>query len=113
LKTIDQEVDMAAGEAKRGTMPGLIVLNIVMFLVIVAGLAYIGLSRPTLDDRATQEAREAVHFKQEPIVAPSMRPDPNTSDDIMLNNPINRSGTVSGASVSGNESGGSTLNTTK
>lgn len=87
---------MAAGEAKTGAMPGLIILNIVMFLVIIAGLAYIGLSRPTMEDPATQEARESsFHFKQEPIVAPSMKPDASSVNSVELNNPINTSGTVS------------------
>ncbi|MBX3073907.1 hypothetical protein KF913_08270 [Candidatus Obscuribacterales bacterium] len=95
---------MAVGEAKRGTMPGLIILNIVMFLVIIAGLAYIGLSRPTMDERATQEAREATHFTQEPIIAPSMKPDPSTSNNILLNNPINTSGTVSAGPAQDNVS---------
>jgi len=109
---------MAVGEAKRGTMPGLIILNIVMFLVIIAGLAYIGLSRPTMDERATQEARETTQFKQEPIIAPSMRPDPSTSNNILLNNPINTSGTVSSAPapdgvVDGATAGATRADTTK
>lgn len=87
---------MAAGEAKTGAMPGLIILNIAMFLIIIAGLAYIGLSRPTMEDRATQESRESnFQFKQEPIVAPSMRPDASSVNSVELNNPINTSGTVS------------------
>jgi hypothetical protein len=80
-------------------MPGLVILTFIMLAAIAAGLAYVGLSRPAIEQQSARDVQNSTfQFKQEPIVAPSMNTQGATADraPVELNNPINTSGTVSG-----------------